>query len=121
LVNDFALELTVARTFFRSLAAREAAYDLLADVPRMDDDLISRAKDSGGAVYPDGLGVIGKLTSLEGTQISLWDPNSGQFKKLEARSEPLFLSDESSVRWILEEDAEKPEKPVAQLISRAPD
>ncbi len=121
LVNDFALELTVARTFFRSLAAREATYDLLADVPRMDDDLISRAKDSGGAVYPDGLGVIGRLTSLEGAQVALWDPNAGQFKKHEPQSEPLFLGGDSLVRWVLEEDAEKSEEPIALLISRAPD
>lgn len=76
-MNKFALELGVARAFLKSLSPQVDEIDPLAGIGRMDDELGARAREDGGAVYPDGFAVLGRgVTPIHGVS---WSPLSGEF------------------------------------------
>ncbi|NTG29981.1 hypothetical protein G6L08_22800 [Agrobacterium rhizogenes] len=56
--SRFALDLEVAKAVFRALEQPEAAAGLLDNIPEMGSDLIEDARQSGGAVFPDGFAVL---------------------------------------------------------------
>lgn len=85
--NVFALESNVARAVFQSFASPTDIGDPLADVSKMDDGLVERATASGGAVYPDGLAVLGKDKELESTRITRWNSNTNTFVECAPKEE----------------------------------
>lgn len=114
LSNDFALELGVARAFFSSLASVDDEFDPLAELGRMDDALIARAREAGGALYPDGFAVLGKDKADAPVTVLNWNPQQGHFKQ----QEEVKVADELSVpvlqrtseiqTWTFEHEREKP-------------
>ncbi len=75
LVNEFALELNVAEAVFKALRAERSEIDPLASLEPMDQELIARAKEDGGAVFPDGFAVLGPGKIKK--HVSNWDPATG--------------------------------------------
>jgi hypothetical protein len=127
LINEFALELSVAQIFFRTLAVPGADGDQLAHLPRMDEELISRASRAGGAIYPDGLAVLGKAESVGPLRVSFWNPQNGEIKERkyehldEGLMEPLFQGAGEQVGWLVEEGNNKAESEVLYLTVRESD
>ncbi|WP_156938619.1 hypothetical protein [Mesorhizobium sp. LNHC252B00] len=113
LSNDFALELGVARAFFSSLASPDDRSDPLAELGRMDDALIARARERGGAVFPDGFAVLGKDKTGAPVTILNWDPQLDQFKKEDVKvtgelPEPVLQHSFEAPTWAFEQEREKP-------------
>lgn len=79
LVNEFALELNVAETVFKAFSAERSEIDPLAALAPMEPSLIERAKENGGAVFPDGFAVLGPDKIK--THVSNWDPTIGKIKE----------------------------------------
>lgn len=110
LINEFALELSVAQFFFRALATPGLDGDQLAHLPRMQEELMSQASQEGGAIYPDGLAVLGKADSVEHLRVCSWDPQNGEFKERKSQyldedlMEPIFQGAGQRVGWLLEEE-----------------
>jgi len=91
----FALELDVARTFFRSLKSPDGGPDPLAELPRLDDALIGRAREAGGTVYPDGFAVLGRDTAPQKIRILRWDPQDGEFVEHAAMERAQSFTDQT--------------------------
>ncbi|UDQ91175.1 hypothetical protein LJE71_09365 [Xanthobacter autotrophicus] len=126
LVNEFALELHVAESVFRSLSNLDSGYEPLSEIEVMNEDLMARAREAGGAVFPDGLAVLGKQELIEPVKISYWDPQAGEIKEhfysaLQERIEdPLFSVTEAGPSWFIEEEVEEKEKvePAMLLLTK---
>lgn len=120
-MNEFALELGIAEAFFSSLASPDKTYQPLSEVEIMSADLITRASEAGGAIFPDGLAVLGKQETVGPVNISHWDPEAGQIKArsyptLESRiDEPLYAAHQG---WFLEEQNEDVEPAVILLPNK---
>lgn len=114
LSNDFALDLGVARAFFSSLASPDGEFDPLAELGRMDDALIARAREAGGAVYPDGFAVLGKHKADASVTVLNWNPQQGHFEQREdvkiADELPTAVLQRASEfqTWTFEHEREKP-------------
>lgn len=111
LSNDFALELGVARAFFSSLASADDEFDPLAELGRMDDALIARAREAGGAVYPDGFAVLGKDKADAPVTVLNWNPQRHQFNEEDVKvavelTEPVQRASEVQT-WAFEHEREK--------------
>ncbi|MFW7355998.1 MAG: hypothetical protein ACODTL_08635 [Brucella sp.] len=78
-VNEFALELNVAEAVFKAFSIETIATDPLAFLEPMDANLIARAKENGGAVFPDGFAVLG--TDKIKTHVSNWNPVTGKIER----------------------------------------
>lgn len=121
-MNEFALELGIAEAVFRSLSNLDPGYEPLGEIKAMDNDLIARAKEAGGAVFPDGLAVLGKQELIEPVKISYWDPQAGEIKErvypaLQERfEEPLLSVRETGPSWFVEEQVEEKEEEVEPAI-----
>jgi hypothetical protein len=109
LLNPFALELGVARTFFKTLSRLgDDESDPLAELGRMDDALIARAMEEGGAVYPDGFAVLARHGAP--VNVLTWNPLKGDFNKQETTKTNIDLEKPGLQRsaepstWMLEEE-----------------
>lgn len=76
----FGLDVQIATSFFRSLNSAGESTDFLAELPRMDEGLSEMARESGGAIYPDGFAVIGREEPKK-VGIWQWNPQSGELVK----------------------------------------
>lgn len=123
LLNEFALELHVAEAVFRSLSIPDSHDELLSGIEVMSEDLMARAKEAGGAVFPDGLAVLGKQEMIEPVKISYWDPQAGEIKERsfpaldERMGSPLFSVREAGPSWSIEEQLEEEVEPSVLLLT----
>jgi hypothetical protein len=125
----FALELNISRVVLRSLTRPDGAEDFLAGLPRMDEALIGRAREDGGAVYPDGFAVLGTRKTPQKIKLSLWRPQSGEIGERIATEPAESLAIQTfqiaksiqPTSWMHEEDGEKKHAQLLRLTLREPD
>lgn len=92
-MNQFALELEVAKAVFKSLSNVDGSDGALHEVGAMDEGLMADARMDGGAIFPDGLAVLGQLEVEQPFSVLLWDPNSGKLMNA-SRPVPMEQVDE---------------------------
>lgn len=102
--NAFALERSIADVVLRSLGGAGDGADPLADLSPIDDELYASARASGGAVYPDGLAVIGRAEDLENVRVLGWDPNN---HKIEESDEEVISEVETELPTHLQQEVER--------------
>ncbi|MGZ2454209.1 hypothetical protein ACVIRO_007026 [Rhizobium ruizarguesonis] len=64
--NGLALDLETAQRVFVYLEAEEPEGRMLENIPEFGPDLIEAAKESGGAIFPDGFAVLGRKGNSTG-------------------------------------------------------
>ncbi|TDK29820.1 hypothetical protein E2F50_21705 [Rhizobium deserti] len=63
-VNGMALDLEIAQRVFALIESSEGDIDLMAEFPEFPADLAEAARRSGGAIFPDGIAVLGRDEDL---------------------------------------------------------
>ena len=124
LINEFALDLEVAEAVFKSFSGLDTSYDPLTEIEVMNEDLMARARMAGGAIFPDGLAVIGKPELIGPSKVSYWNPQTTQFgerthlTRQEQTGDAQFSAARPDQSWLLEERTEVTKPAMLQLRSK---
>lgn len=63
-LNGFALDLEIARRLFAYIEMEERASAIFDNIPEYDERIRTEAKNTGGAIFPDGFAVLGRAETL---------------------------------------------------------
>ncbi|WP_246746807.1 hypothetical protein [Agrobacterium burrii] len=74
--NGLAIDLETAQKVFAYLEAEEPEGRMLENIPEFGADLIEAAKESGGAIFPDGFAVLGRENDLKEVQLGAIPPKA---------------------------------------------
>lgn len=74
--NGLAIDLETARRVFAYIEAEEPEGRMLENIPEFGADLIEAAKESGGAIFPDGFAVLGRENDLKEVQLDAIPPKA---------------------------------------------
>ncbi|QRM40488.1 hypothetical protein F3X89_21950 [Rhizobium rhizogenes] len=111
--NGFALDLGVARRFFRSLEPGALAVNPLDNLPEIDDRLMVEARAFDSAIFPDGFAVIGRDAELEFVSVNAPLPLDAETTVVEPNEFEFNLNGETTLklpRWddLTDEQTQRP-------------